>query len=129
MNIKLYYTRDDNNKLLKNLSLLYEFTGTLRNESDIVHPSILIESATISDSNYAYIEEFNRYYFIKEIESIRNNLWLLTLETDPLMSFSDSIKSLYVVLKETEVSLVDNYLPDESVAKYRKRQNRYYTFL
>lgn len=115
MNIKLYYTKDDNNQLSKSLTLVYDLTGNLRNESDIVHPVILIEAATLGNSNYAYIAEFDRYYFIREVKSVRTGLWLVTFESDPLMSFKDSIRALYVVLQETEVSSVNNYLPDERV--------------
>ena len=115
MNIKLYYTKDDNNQLSKSLTLVYDLTGNLRNESDIVHPVILIEAATLGNSNYAYIAEFDRYYFIREVKSVRTGLWLVTFESDPLMSFKNSIRSLYVILQETESVSANNYLLDERV--------------
>ena len=115
MTIKLYYTASDNNQLTKTIELTQTLTGALRNESDIVRPQILIECVSVSDSNYAYIPEFHRYYFIREVESIRNGLWLIRLESDPLMSFRTSINQLQVILQETENVGVDNYLADDRV--------------
>lgn len=115
MQIKLYYNVSENNQLTKNISLYSTLTGTLRHESDIVHPQILIEAATIGNANYAYIPEFNRYYYVKEIVSVRNGLLLLNLDTDPLMSFKEDIKRLTVVLEETESLAIDNYLADDRV--------------
>ena len=115
MQIKLYYTSSENNQLSKELTLTRTLIGTLRNESDIVHPRVLLEAASLNDSNYAYISEFNRYYYIREIESIRNGIWLVTFETDPLMSFKNNIKQLNVILAETENTGIDNYLSDDRV--------------
>lgn len=115
MNIKLYYTNSENNQLDKSLTLVYNLTGTLRNESNIVRPIILIEADSLGNSNYAYIPAFNRYYFITEITSIRTGLWLLLLESDPLMSFKDAISRLEVILQESETVSVDNYLSDNRV--------------
>lgn len=115
MQIKLYYNVSENNQLTKSISLYSTLTGTLRHESDIVHPKILVEADTIGNSNYAYIPEFNRYYYIKEITSVRNGLLLLSMETDPLMSFKQDIRRLTVVLEETESLAVDNYLADDRV--------------
>ena len=115
MTIKLYYTASDNNQLTKVIELTQTLTGALRNESDIVRPQILIECESVSDSNYAYIPEFHRYYFIREVESIRNGLWLIQLESDPLMSFRTSIAQLEVILQESETSNIDDYLADSRV--------------
>ena len=115
MTIKLYYTASDNNQLTKVIELTQTLTGALRNESDVVRPQILIECESVSDSNYAYIPEFNRYYFIREVESIRNGLWLIQLESDPLMSFRTSISQLEVILQESETSNIDDYLTDSRV--------------
>lgn len=115
MDINLYYTSSENNQLVKHLSLTRTLTGSLRNESDVVHPQVLVEVANVSDSNYAYIAEFHRYYYIREIKSVRTGIWLLYLESDPLMSFQTSIKNLQVVLLESENTAIDNYLSDDRV--------------
>lgn len=115
MNLKIYYNISENNQLSKDITLISDLTGTLRDSSDIVNPRILIEADSIANGNYAYISQFNRYYYIKEVTSVRNGLLLLQLESDPLMSFKTDIKRLSVVLAESEQLAVDRYLPDERV--------------
>lgn len=115
MQIVLYYTDSENNQLSKDIELVSTLTGTFRNESGIIRPQILIEATTLGNVNYAYISEFHRYYYIKEIETIRNNIWLLHLEVDPLMSFKSDIRRMQVILLETESTGADNYLADDRV--------------
>lgn len=115
MQIKLYYTDSENNQLSKSLSLTNTLTGTFRNESGMIHPEILVEIESVGTANYAYISEFHRYYYIRDVKSIRNNLWLLYLDVDPLMSFKTDILQMKVVLVESESTGVDNYLADDRV--------------
>ena len=115
MNLKLYYTSSENNQLNKQLTLVSNLTGTLRDTSNVVRPTIMIETDSIGDSNYAYIPTFHRYYYIRDAVSIRNGLWLLELESDPLMSFYGDIIELTVVLKETESYGTDDYIADDRV--------------
>lgn len=115
MELRLYYNASENNQLVKDIVYIATLTGTLRDASNIVKPSILIERADLGTFNYVYISEFNRYYYVKEIESYRTSLWLLTLESDPLMSFKSSILELSVILKETENTGLNNYLLDDRV--------------
>lgn len=95
MNIILYQTNDEVNRLEKTLSNAIELTGSLREDCDILTPTIKIESAVnISAYNYMRISDFLRYYFIKTIKVMRTGLWELTAEVDPLMSYAAQIKAL-----------------------------------
>ena len=114
MDITFYQNTSQNNKLNKNLQFIAHISGTLREPSNIVHPEILIATNVIN-SNYAYIPEFKRYYYIREITSIRNDLWKVSMDSDPLMSFATSILNLDVVLAESEQAYTDNYLADSRV--------------
>ena len=70
------------------LSSPLTINGTLREESSVINPSITfnIDNFDLQNYNYAYIKEFNRYYFIKDITYIiGNNLgerWSKILEYD-----------------------------------------------
>ena len=69
-----------------------EGLGTFqRDESSIVDPVILVEKEDPLDANYAYIEAFRRYYYIKDITSVRTGLWRVTMHTDVLKTFSEGI--------------------------------------
>lgn len=114
MDISFYYNDSENNKIHKNIQLISTLTGTLRNTSNIVRPEITIAS-DVTNSNYAYIPDFKRYYYIRDIVSVRNEIWTVMLESDPLMSFESSIMNLQVVLAETEQQYTDSYLADSRV--------------
>lgn len=113
MDITLYTNNSEKNKLDKNLSNAKTFSGKLREESSIVNPSILIQIDNPSKYNYAYIPEFNRYYFITDMTSVRTNIWELSMHVDVLMSFKDSIKSTSIILSDTETTGQTNYISGE----------------
>lgn len=115
MDLRLYYTSDENNKINKALSNGTILTGTMRDSSSIISPVILVEGSSFNEYNYAYIPQFDRYYFIKEITNYRNNLWILTLEVDVLMSFKSSILNMHCIFIETETTGADRYLSDPRV--------------
>ena len=115
MQITLYKTSDENNKIDKTLSSGFSMTGSLRNESNVIRPSILIEIENPTNYNYMYIPEFGRYYFIKEMTSVRTNLWRLDCEVDVLKSYANEIKTLTVIIdKNKDYSKTNQYLNDGS---------------
>lgn len=96
--IKLQRNTSPINKVDKALNLVDTVTGTLRNESNLVDPVILIELDSLPYFNYMTIEEFHRSYFIREIKSVRNKLWEIHAHSDPLMSFkTDFLQNTAVV--------------------------------
>ena len=115
MEITLYKTSEENNKIDKTLSVPYNMTGSLRNESSVIRPSILIEIENPTKYNYMYIPDFGRYYFIKEMTSVRTNLWRLDCEVDVLKSYANEIKTLTVIIdKNKDYSRTNQYLDDGS---------------
>lgn len=89
--IDFMYNNEPMNKINKTPQSLFQLTGTLKDESSIVEPVILIEKDSPIAANYAYIEEFNRYYYIKDITAVRTGLWRITMHTDVLKTFSEGI--------------------------------------
>lgn len=69
------------------------YDGTLRTSCDVVNPVITIADTDtkILKINYVNIREFNRFYFVTNIVSVRDGVWELSLHCDVLMSFSDHI--------------------------------------
>lgn len=113
MQIILYQNTSENNKLEKALTHATELTGTLRNSDtgNIEMPNILINTESIPQYNYAFIPEYNRYYFVEDIRTVRNNLFLFNLSVDSLMSFKDDIKNLVGIADNNE-NVGTNYLPN-----------------
>lgn len=85
--IKLQRNTSPMNKMDKTCNLVATISGTLRNETNLVDPVIIVEQAELPYFNYMTIDEFHRSYFIREIRSIRNNVWEIHGHSDPLMSF------------------------------------------
>lgn len=102
MNITLYKTKSPNNKVDKVLTDSTSMSGNLRDESNVMTPSIIIQSGNISQYNYAKIQEFGRYYFITSIDSVRNGLWRINLKCDVLMTYSSQIKQLKAIISKQE---------------------------
>lgn len=71
-----------------------------------------VQTRTLNDNllfkNYAYIEEFARYYFIKSVSIENNKLAVFDLECDVLMSFKSDIYNLECIVarNETEYNLM-----------------------
>ena len=99
------------NKADKSLSTIATLNGTLRNETEIVHPVILIEYSGFPDCNYVTIPEFKRSYFIEDPRSVRNNIWEIQAHSDPLTSFISEIRSNSALILRQENNF-DLYLND-----------------
>ena len=62
----------------------------------------------VLSANYVYIPDFNRYYFINDITSVRQNLWRLSLHVDVLMSYKKEINNIKAFVSRNEF----DYDPD-----------------
>lgn len=96
----------EDNRIDKTSFLTYvlEYEGSLRTETSLLNPQIDIQHGGKSDFtqfNYAYIEDFNRYYFIDDITSVRTYISRLHLRCDVLMSYVHSIGQLPCIVART----------------------------
>ena len=110
MNIILCNNSSEKNKIGKTLTTGTTFSGTLKEETDIITPEVLIEAEDLSSYNYARIAAFDRYYFIESMSIVRKNLWRVKLTVDVLESFKTSIKSQKVIICDSEENGASNYL-------------------
>lgn len=102
------------NKVDKDISIvLDDIEGVLRNETSIIDPVIIIHTdnseAWRKQLNYAYIEEFGRYYYITNIVQVHGTkpsqaypsptqLWEIHMHVDVLMSYKDQIRQQAAVV-------------------------------
>lgn len=112
MDIKLYKNVSSNNKIGKTLNSEATITGSLRDSSSLLKPEIIIEAVSLSDYNYAYIPDFGRYYFIREMESFRTGLWIVRMEVDVLETYKTQILALECIIEATEDYKANNYLSE-----------------
>lgn len=104
MELRLYNSVAEVNVLNKSsyLTLVTTLTGTLREGTDLINPTIRVELATLPTFNYVHIPEFNRYYFVQGITSVRNKIWDITLHVDVLMTYRTQILSLTAEVDRNE---------------------------
>ena len=102
MNIQIQQTTSEKNKIGKSISNLYTASGALREGTSIINPVIRISGAnipTLKNANYMYIPDFNRYYFITDIKSIRNGLIEISGHVDVLQTYAGQIRSNTAIIK------------------------------
>lgn len=104
VHLRCYKNSAEENRVDKTnyISLIRSFNGNFRDESSIISPIIEIELNRVPDFNYIYIQEFSRYYFVIEVESVRNGLWRLQLDIDVLMTYKDAIVNLTAFVDRNE---------------------------
>ena len=112
MQIKLYKNLSEVNTIGKTLTEESVRTGTLKDGCSVLSPSVVLTGENLSRFNYAYIPQFSRYYFIKEITSVKSGLWEISMRVDVLETYKDSIKANTAILKRQE-KLWDMYINDE----------------
>lgn len=111
------------------LDIIADISGTLRESSSVVNPTITFEwnqspslyinLGSTPNFNYVYLPIFNRFYFVTNITFMANNLWVMTLSVDVLMSYKDEIiaqKDVYIERQEYsyDLSVVDPLLTSEN---------------
>lgn len=102
----------------KEFSIINTVNGTLRAPSSIIDPVITCicdnNNAWRARCNYAYIPEFNRYYYVTNIVAVDgvldtqssfpepHQLWEFHMHVDVLMSFKDQIRAQSAVVARQE---------------------------
>lgn len=119
-NIVLQTFSSDKIKLDKDITDIATVTGTLKNGTSIIDPTILFEGDLSSyvTCNYMTITSFGRSYFITNIRSIRTNLFEIAAHVDVLSSFKTQIRSNDAIIKRQE-NLWNLYLNDGSFRVYQ----------
>ena len=115
MEIVLYVTGSERHAIIKTLQNGLELTGALRGESSVINPSFIVELSNPSQYNYCFIPDFNRYYFITNITSVRTNIWRIDCAVDVLMSFQTQILNLDVIVSDLSIgeSPTETYMQGE----------------
>lgn len=116
MKVTLCKNLSEKNTIGKNLTGGVDYTGNLRDASNVIKPAILVAVDNPTEFNYAVIEEFGRKYFIDEIQSVRTGIWLIQMSVDVLESFKDGILGLTAIISDTEHTGESDYVAGEQWA-------------
>ena len=106
MELNLFTCTAENERVNKTDYITNRFVmnGSLRDESSVIDPVIMIEknNPTLYNYNYMYIPEFKRWYYINDIISIRNGLWEIHAHVDVLYTWGADIKRMSGVADKLE---------------------------
>ena len=105
MTIVIQTNSSEREKLDKTLTTVASLTGTLRAETSLIDPVILVSGSTLSAlsaANYMTIADFGRSYFITGIRSIRDGLVEISGHVDVLSSFKTQIRANYAIIRRSE---------------------------
>lgn len=129
MEVQFSYNRSDERQIFKELDTGITLEGYLREDSSIINPVIMFKSDSVMRYNFCYIPQWQRYYFVRDINSYRNGVWIVTMECDVLMSFKNDIANFEVVVdKQTMDENGDEYIDDGSLVSDNYMFNRVYNF-
>lgn len=124
MLMKMYDTKSSNNVINKVLENEHEFDIKFKDKTDIVNPVVILHSPTLILSNYAYIPDFNRYYFVDKIELFPNSVYHITLRCDVLESFKDEILASSGFINQ-QTKNVNKYYNSNYQSEVRKEVDLY----
>ena len=117
MELNLFSCTAENERVDKTnyISNRFVMNGSLRDESSVIDPVIMIEknNPTLYDYNYMYIPEFKRWYYINDIISVRNGLWEIHAHVDVLYTWGADIKRMNGVADKLEDILNANVYFDD----------------
>lgn len=117
MEFTLMYTESPNNMLVKEYDIIDGFSGTMRASISALKPVIDVEISNtlgVMHANYAYIQEFGKFYFIRNKTNVLNDMWRFELEEDVLMTYYGDILNTNGVV-ERQRDNYDMYLPDQKI--------------
>ena len=82
-------------------------TGTLRDRCSITDPVFMLEldDSEVGTFNYIFVNEFGRYYFVKETIVERSGLVSIYCHVDVLYSFKSGITALSAFVERTQSNL------------------------
>lgn len=124
MTLSLYENKSDAIRINKDIALIGTYDGYLRDESSITNPVIMLEG-TINiynnpNTNYMFLPDYRRYYYITDIVQKRMNLIEIHARVDVLMSFKDEIKTCTGIVKKSS-NKYNLYLDDGSLKVYQNK--------
>lgn len=116
MQVQFFYNYSDARVINKNIEAGETFSGTARDEANVMTPVITFDTDDVLRYNYAYIPQFQRYYNLVDKSVYRQGLFTVTFAVDVLMSFRGHILQLPVVVdKQSMPENGDEYIDDSSL--------------
>ena len=101
------------NKVINELPNTRQSNVYLKDKTNLVDPIIILDFIPQQSFNYAWLSEFNRYYYVREVEYYEGQYYV-TLHVDVLMSFKQDINKTEVIAERSK-NLWDMYIQDDEL--------------
>lgn len=99
-------------KINKSLTAGNSFDCLLKEDCSVLRPVIKIKTSNdITGYNYMKIPGLNRCYFIDDIVSINNDIWMVSGHVDVLETYKNEILNNEAVIKR-QANMFNTYLND-----------------
>ena len=124
MNISFGVTSSEKRQLDKSVSYAVSVSGTLRNETNVVNPTIVVEAniSTLAGCNYMSIPAFHRQYFITDIRSLNNELCEVSGHCDVLSTYKDGIRANTAIVGRSATQGNWNLLMNDTQIKLNNKK-------
>lgn len=109
----LYINSSENNALDKNISVVTSDSLVIKDDVDMINPSILYSSSN-DLSNVNYMRFNGKYYFVRSIESIPGNIWKINGHVDVLMTYKEDIRNQIAIVGRNS-NQYNRYLNDDRI--------------
>lgn len=125
MTVNFYKNHSEPFVVNKEITLVNSYDGVSRTAINVENPSLLFNLSnsdniisTIENCNYAFISEFERYYYIETRTPQSNALLQVTFKCDVLSSFKEQLLQQTAIIKRQE-NLWNLYLSDFNFKTYQ----------
>ena len=124
MDISFGVTSSEKRQLDKSVSYAVSVSGTLRNETNVVNPTIVVEAniSTLAGCNYMSIPAFHRQYFITDIRSLNNKLCEVSGHCDVLSTYKDGIRANTAIVGRSATQGNWNLLMNDTQIKLNNKK-------
>ena len=104
IDIKLMTQTSEVNKIGKTKTVVLATTGVLKEQTSLIDPVLTIActDAQAAVCNYIYVPALLRYYFVRDVVSVRTGLYEFTCHVDVLDTWEIAIKRQAAVVQRQE---------------------------
>ena len=131
MKVTFYRNNSEDNAINKSLTTIVTLNNVVaKGDVYVVNPTLIVEfdSDYVDKINYAKIDEYDSYYFVKPITMIGGRC-AVKLKRDALETFKSDILNLTAIIDKTqETSKSNMYLNDGSFVVQSNEYNRVMNF-
>lgn len=111
--MSLYTNYSNDNVLNKNIVKITDINNiALKQNTSLEDPEMIIEtSSDLTNCNYAYIAEWDKYFYINNIDLMPGGLHRLSMHVDVLMTYADEIRNIPATIERSQ-SVYNQYIND-----------------